>query len=611
MSNELSRRKLVLEQAIYQLNEVLDGASHPAVAKDLRSLFERERELLFKKEQKELERQQAAWTIAAWDDELRQLRSELTSRTPGQQTELLAALKKRRWYFFKNRPLWIFDRDTGLIWPNLDYVELLTGKKADVVRQIKIHELADWEVPTIQDLKTAWEDRTFPFFNDNHQVVCRKKVQEESRFQTEEGFILANDFSYNTGDYDSYAIYPCNRKYETDEFYPGRHNRLFPDGFESERRLLQFMIAEDLMPFFDNSYFQDIYHKLIRRRGLMKQYAKLLEEGKPKEHQYSLQDIISVQCRQDLCANEPLTVLEFYQHAHAWLKKVVAALEQFSAESNEELASLAKALPAIETTDGVGLTELEDTSYGKCTQRLQRLGQASLSTLLADVEVILQEIQLLGDQFKNVVRPGASLDRLAEIEHKSRPSLSLLMNFVCEQVQTQLQPVYWLLEHRTVVVAFGKAQQFMREFHTISLPAGRQKLVNQCAASGVASEIAENWVQFWQQEQDVTENKMLSLLDAVQTAVLPDSGAVLLLEKLEQYSKQIQRFYEEYRLKLLQKYALDHNTAGEQQEAKEQLLKLTGPVIAAVKSLSFDYKAPATQKFLKQWSEPWLTQRKK
>jgi hypothetical protein len=48
MSNEISGRKLVLEQAIYQLNEVLDGAAHPAVAKELQGLFERERELLFK-----------------------------------------------------------------------------------------------------------------------------------------------------------------------------------------------------------------------------------------------------------------------------------------------------------------------------------------------------------------------------------------------------------------------------------------------------------------------------------------------------------------------------------------------------------------------------------
>ncbi len=104
---------------------------------------------------------------------------------------------------------------------------------------------------------------------------------------------------------------------------------------------------------------------------------------------------------------------------------------------------------------------------------------------------------------------------------------------------------------------------------------------------------------------------MLSLYDAVQTAVIPDAGAVLLPEKVEQYSTQIQRFYEEYRLKLHQKYAREHNTVGEQQEAKEQLLKLSGPVIAAVKSLSFDFKTPATQKFLKQWSEPWLTQRKK
>jgi hypothetical protein len=606
MSNELSGRKLVLEQAIYQLNEVLDGASHPAVAKELRSLLERERQLLFKKEQKELERQQAGWAIAAWDKELAQIRSELTSRSQGQLTELLVALKQRRWYFFQNRPLWVFDRNTGFIWPNLDYVEFFTGKKANVVSQIKMHELEQWSVPTCQDLKTAWEDRTFPFFNDNNQVVCRKKNQEEYRFQSEEGFILANDFSYNTGDYDGYAIYPCNKKYETDEFFPGRHNRLFPDGLESERRLLQFMLAEDLMPFLESSYLQDIYHKFIRRRGLMKQYAKLLEEGKPKEKQHSLQEVISLQSRQDLCSNKELTVLEFYLKAHIWLEKVIVALEQFSVENHEALAALAKVLPQIETEEAA-----DNSASGQMVNRLKRLSQASLSQLKANVEVISQEIQLLGDEFKMVVCPGASLDRLAAIENKPRPSLSLLVNFVCEQIQRQLQPLCWLLEHRNVVAALVKAHLFMVEIDIMILPAGRQKLVNQCADAGLNNEMAEGWVKLWQQEQEVIENKLLSLFDAVQAGVIPDSGAVLLLEKLEQYSAQIQRFYEEYRLKLQQKYALANNTAGEQQEEKEQLLKLTGPVIAAVKSLSFDVKIVATQNFLKQWSEPWLTQRRK
>jgi len=143
------------------------------------------------------------------------------------------------------------------------------------------------------------------------------------------------------------------------------------------------------------------------------------------------------------------------------------------------------------------------------------------------------------------------------------------------------------------------------------LPAGREKLLGQCAAAQISNDLAESWVEVWQQEQEIAEQKMISLLDAVERGVLTDAGAVLLLEKLAQYSLQIQRFFEEYRLQLQQKYAVDHNTLGERQEEEAQLLKLTGPILAAVKSLSFDLKVLPTQKFLKQWSEPWITQKAK
>ncbi|MBU2702042.1 hypothetical protein Ga0466249_003169 [Sporomusaceae bacterium BoRhaA] len=599
--HELSGRKLVLEQAIYQLNELLDGAAHPDVAEELQVLFDREQELLLEKEQKKWERQQMLGTIAALDHELDQLRNELGRRSNGKKVELFAALKKQRWYFFKSRPLWVFDRNTGLIWPNLDYVELFTGSKKSVASQIELHELAEWSVPTYQDLKTAWEDRSFPFFNEDYDVVCRKKNREETRFQTEEGFVISNDFSYNTGDYAAYALYVCNKKYETDEFLPNKHDRLFPDGFESERRLLQFFITEDLVPFFDNDYIQDIYYKFIRRRELVKQYAKLLEE-QTHEKLPNIHEIISHHYCKKFYSEKAITVLEFYRQAQSWLTKVLTALEEFAEENSEGLAQIAQFSLQKEGS------QVATPSASERLEKLQNLCDVSLTVLQNDIQAMWQKIDSLGEQLNQAAHSVDSLSQLAKLENQQLPSLPFLVDFVCEQVKNQLQPLCWLLEHRASVAAVIKTHQLMEKMALLFLPdgAGQQNLMNQCMEAGLAEELAVQWVQFWQQEQEMIETKILPVLDAVQSDIISDSAAVLLLEKLEQYALQVQRFYETYRLTLYQKYQAEADDQAEQQEVQEQLMKLSGPVVAAVKALSFDLKTMAAKNFLKQWIEPWL-----
>lgn len=598
---ELTERKLVLEQAIYQLNELLDGAVHPDVAEELQKLADREQALLLKKEQKEWERQQMLGTIAALDQELDQLRSEMGSRSKGKKVELFAAMKKQRWYFFKRHPLWVFDRNTGIIWPNLDYVELFTGNKKSVASQIEMHGLSEWSVPTYQDLKTAWEDRSFPFFNEDYRVVCRKKNQVETRFQTEEGFVISNDFSYNTGDYAAYALYVCNKKYETDEFLPNKHNRLFPDGFESERRLLQFFITEGLMPFLENDSIQDIYNKLIRRRELVKQYAKLLEE-QTHEKLPNIHEIISKQYCKKFYVDKPITVLEFYSRAQSWLSKVLTALEEFAEDNSAGLAQIAK-FPLQQEDTLVGTPSSRER-----IERLQKLCHVSLAVLQNDIHALRQKIDALGEQLNQAAHSVDSLDQLAKLENQQLPSLPFLMDFVCEQVQKQLQSLCWLLEHLTSVAALVKTHQLMEKMSVLFLPEGegQQNLMNQCREAGITTDLAVHWVELWQQEQEMIETKILPVLDAVQSGIISDSAAALLLEKLEQYALQVQRFYEEYRLVLYQKYQAESDEQAEQQEVQEQLKKLSGPVVAAVKALSFDMKTMAAKNFLKQWMEPWL-----
>lgn len=55
------------------------------------------------------------------DDILAQIKA-IEENSEVKINKILEAIKKQRWYFFKNDPKILMDRDTGYLWANLDYL---------------------------------------------------------------------------------------------------------------------------------------------------------------------------------------------------------------------------------------------------------------------------------------------------------------------------------------------------------------------------------------------------------------------------------------------------------------------------------------------------------
>lgn len=73
-------------------------------------------------EQNKLLKEQGSLTAQA---KAMQSRLDAISETMSQigdsaESKILEAIKNQRWYFFKNKPEVFFDRETGLLWANLD-----------------------------------------------------------------------------------------------------------------------------------------------------------------------------------------------------------------------------------------------------------------------------------------------------------------------------------------------------------------------------------------------------------------------------------------------------------------------------------------------------------
>lgn len=78
-------------------------------------------ELNLEQTQYSAQRQEMAAKLAVLDGNLANINAEILELSGTGVEKILEAIKNQRWYFFKNKPKVFMDRDTGILWTNLEY----------------------------------------------------------------------------------------------------------------------------------------------------------------------------------------------------------------------------------------------------------------------------------------------------------------------------------------------------------------------------------------------------------------------------------------------------------------------------------------------------------
>ena len=81
----------------------------------------RVQELNLEQAQYSTQRQKIAAKLAVVDGNLAAINAEIMELGGTGVEKILEAIKNQRWYFFKNKQKVFMDRNTGILWANLDY----------------------------------------------------------------------------------------------------------------------------------------------------------------------------------------------------------------------------------------------------------------------------------------------------------------------------------------------------------------------------------------------------------------------------------------------------------------------------------------------------------
>ncbi len=330
--------------------------------------------------------------IARRDEVLAELQ-EIESLSADGVDRILDAVKAQRWYFFRNNKYILMDRDTGILWANLDYNEEIS--------------LYNYERFLIENSKiSGWEDG-YDLISDN------------TRFYADYPFIDSYDDDY---------IY-CSRSLVVNTTYSqdvDPNNKIY-----SERERLQFTLdlftRNNLWPKFNNDEITNLFGRLyIDKPQLTAELQQLNEQIAPLmavrvlSSEFNYTDILA---KYDLNAIAS-SVIKYFQALRNWTDELMTLIENYEHEKLDTISQFNTITLTLSKryTDSPDLTSEENTLL----RERQEFFRKRLSLDMHTVKAKLLAVKSQADSLEDRLDFTDSITELTAISREDRAAFPLI-----------------------------------------------------------------------------------------------------------------------------------------------------------------------------------------
>lgn len=556
--------------------------------------------------------------------------------------KILEAIKNQRWYFIKNKPKILFDKSTGLLWANLHTFNCCKegGKyyspgEADNIISGYSFGMDGFRVPTCYELWQAVADKTIPFHEDHYGGTLMGRVRMES------WRLLA--IQYWTCEYNGYkrkkdldekgatrglidnelipaAIFPCSDYLIQNSDYQEKVNPDNPVYTEKER--LQFTLdlftKNELLPVFNDEAITELYKKLyFEKPQLVEQLQELENQIKQLQTVTLLSsefDYTALLAKYDIKAIN-VSLIKYYQAVQQWCRELMEKVDYYE----EQKASVIKDFNLISLKlskkyeANSNLTEAENILLRDRQHFFQKnfsLGMSSVKTKLLAVKKQADALEYKIDEIND---GDNSLRELAELEQEKRVSFAFLAENTAQIIKNALLKIEYFEVNNTFVKNAINIWENWSEGYRVFKTTYKEDMKHDCEDDGIEEEIWSAWYQDWQQLRYAIELKMQPVIERGLRGDMPTNKEVKtsvpeqLIHILDEYKKQIDKFYKEERKGIYQKFAFQAGgNLQEKFETESSLYKFVAMLQSELQDIIFNCKNAEDRVWILNWANSLL-----
>lgn len=560
---------------------------------------------------------------------------------------ILEAIKNQRWYFIKNKPKILFDRNTGLIWANLHTFNYLDkdgynynlDNVDDIINNYSFG-FGGFRVPAHDELWQAVADKTIPFHtgssNNWRLFNCRycdckykgktcikwldKGGDTDNIFDLEKYGIRAGASFSSDIIGGSTALFPCSDYLIQNSDYQEKVNPDNPVYTEKER--LQFTLdlftQNELWPIFNDEAITELYKKLyFEKPKLVEQLQELENQIKQLQTVTLLSsefDYTALLAKYDIKAIDA-SLIKYYQAVQQWCRELIEKVDYYE----EQKASVIKDFNLISLKlskkyeANPNLTEAENTLLRDRQRFFQKnfsLGMNSVKTKLLAVKKQADALEYKIDEIND---GDNSLRELAELEQEKRVSFAFLAENTAQIIKNALLKIEYFEVNNTFVKNAINIWENWSEGYRVFKTTYKEDMKHDCEDDGIEEEIWSAWYQDWQQLRYAIELKMQPVIERGLRGDMPTNKEVKtsvpeqLIHILDEYKKQIDKFYKEERKGIYQKFAFQAGgNLQEKFETESSLYKFVAMLQSELQDIIFNCKNAEDRVWILNWANSLL-----
>ena len=556
---------------------------------------------------------------------------------PGNGVEkILEAIKNQRWYFFKNKQKVFMDRNTGILWANLDYYPYNVEYSAGAIEEaiMKFAENNDtgfkkWRLPEFDEFCCIMNDKEFPFMKCTKIDVVRGGFmsqlgsiiywfvfrRKELGFYNEFKFIKIKDCCF--GKFYNLPCTSCLVEGLDYEKNVAPENKVY-----TEKERLQFTLdlftKNELWPIFDDAEVTELYKQIyFEKPKLLAQLQELQTQIKGLQKVTLLSsdfDYTALLAKYDLKAIDA-SLIKYYQAVQQWCRELMEKVDYYE----EQKASVIKDFNLISLKlskkyeANSNLTEAENTLLCDRQRFFQKnfsLGMNSVKTKLLAVK---KQADALEYSIDEIDEGENSLRELAELEQEKRASFAFLAENTAKIIKNALRKIEYFEANHTFVMNAINIWENWTEGYRVFKTTYKEDMKHDCEDDGIEEEIWSAWYQDWQQLRYAIELKMQPVIERGLRGSMPTNKEVKtsvpeqLIHILDEYKKQIDKFYKEERKGIYQKFAFQAGgDLQEKFETESSLYKFVAMLQSELQDIIFNCKNAEDRVWILNWANSLL-----
>ena len=554
--------------------------------------------------------------LSSIDGELSAIGKSIRELSSAGIDKILDAIKNQRWFWFKDKPKILFDRDTALLWADLNYFPYDNCGVDQINDHIDDYK-GQWRIPNPFELWKMIEDKSFPFQEGNNWRI--KNVDYWTVFHNGTYYYKDLDASGATSNMPqgTGCMIPC-----CDALVPMNYvNNLSPsNNFYSEREKLQFtldiFVQNDLVPLFADESITQLYRQIyVEKPALLKQLAEL--EAQIAELQTNSLRLTANFDHRPLLAKYNVDVvnrspIQYYQAVQSVGNALLDVLNEYESAQSETISDFSKLALRLNAkyTDSPHLTADENKLLADRQQFLAQHLELGVDDVKHQILSIKSQADDLSARIDRINHGSNSIVELAVLYVEPRVDFAFLVENAAHIVRAAQQRVDFFTQHRTFVTSVVAKWAAWTDNYKAFATNMHEELASLCRDDGIEPDTYDAWFNDWRSKRFTLEQRFLPLVEfALKGNLLSSDGeesaAERMLTILQTYRDDVDGFYLHERKNIYQKFAFQ--AGGELQEKFEtesELYKLTEKFQRAVQEIIFGCERTEERMFLLRWAKP-------